>query len=227
MCAIFAASEAAVQLQNILRWDEPDEDPKSERPKGNAKLESREVLAEIDVPSVQLPMVPKSDLQGLFHDNLHDGGAEIQAMRASITATEVLKRRANLERLRSCTPFADEPTMVALRELDAFLEAHGAKSFPLPGFPALLAFPKTPSFKRPGVCLHWWCDHPQSTTIVLYFVVYAKPIFNRLLPESLTIALADGGTTCTCTSPSPSPSGRLLRSAVAHSVAGRIKPAGN
>jgi hypothetical protein len=162
--AILAATDAASALHSVLRWEQNQCEGQDK------KLSSATGVAALVPPAVRLPVL--SSTVDILKEELPFGKTEMKELQATMTLRDVLHRRAEVERLRSCAPFADDNTNMSLRELDKYLETYHPQALPhdSPDLPGLLMSVQESKVTAPLTCLHWWCDHAQATTVALYFV---------------------------------------------------------
>lgn len=166
--AILAATDAASALHCILRWEQ------NESSQNESVLDKESGVMALEPPAVRLPLLPPSESVDIETEELPTGKVQLAELRQTVTLRSLLQRRSEIERLRSCAPFADDNTTMSLRELELYLEQHHPKALPTDStdLPGLLIAEQTAKVTEPVICLHWWCDHVQATTTAMYFVGY-------------------------------------------------------
>jgi len=166
--AILAATDAASALHCILRWEQ------NESSQNETVLDEASGVMMLEPPAVKLPLIPPSESVDIETEELPTGKKQLAELQQQITLRSLLQRRSEIERLRSCAPFADDNTTTSLRELESYLEHHHPKALPSVStdLPGLLIAQQTANVTEPVICLHWWCDHVQATSTAMYFVGY-------------------------------------------------------
>jgi len=189
VAAILAAASATTKLQGIFQW---------QNTAAVAALDQG-LLQDVACPTVALPLFQNVGVDTLLDGDLGNGDAALKQLVASLSPQALLKRRAELERVRHSTMF-NETEASALQQLNTFIEAHvlqksktkakaNPKSTDVEG---LFAVPPMPSAKEPTVCLVWWCESPGCSDISLYFVSYGtanSTVVRRSFPTDSIAAL--------------------------------------